>query len=110
MAERNTLVVRKRIAGIFFGALGVFFCLFCRIFIVQVISADQYQQKALNQRMRPVMIDAKRGTIYDRNGKKLAISVNTDTLYAVPRNRKPQRTCQAVGANYRFGRGKSSKN
>ncbi len=85
MAERNTLVVRKRIAGIFFGALGVFFCLFCRIFIVQVISADQYQQKALNQRMRPVMIDAKRGTIYDRNGKKLAISVNTDALYAVPR-------------------------
>jgi len=82
---RNTLVVRKRIAWIFFGAIGVFFYLMCRIFVVQVISGDYYQQKAMDQRMRPVKIDAKRGTIYDRNGKKLAISVNTDALYAVPR-------------------------
>lgn len=82
---RNTLVVRKRIALIFFGAIGVFFYLFCKLVQVQIVRGDHYQQKAMEQRMRPVKVDAKRGTIYDRNGKKLAISVDTDALYAVPR-------------------------
>ena len=109
MAERNTLVVRKRIAGIFWRArrLFVYSAVF---FIVQVISADQYQQKALNQRMRPVMIDAKRGTIYDRTEETDHQRQHRCPLRCATGNRKPQRTCQAVGANYRFEEGEIFKN
>jgi cell division protein FtsI (penicillin-binding protein 3) len=55
-----------------------------RLIFLQVISHDDLQARAERQQQRVVPATAKRGDIYDRNGRLLAYSVDTDTVYAVP--------------------------
>lgn len=55
-----------------------------RLFVLQVMQHDQLVQRADRQQMSTVTAPAKRGEIYDRNGRLLAYSVDADTIYAVP--------------------------
>lgn len=43
-----------------------------------------YRDMAVDQWTRDIPVPSKRGIIYDRNGKKLAISASIETLYARP--------------------------
>ena len=61
-------------------ALIVFF----RLFYLQVIVAGEYSQQAEDARLVNIDVDARRGTIYDRNGTVLAISVDATTVYCNP--------------------------
>ena len=56
-----------------------------RLVQLQVIAAPAYAEKARTQRLRDVEIPARRGTIYDREGEPLAVSVDAKTVYATPR-------------------------
>jgi cell division protein FtsI (penicillin-binding protein 3) len=55
-----------------------------RLFYLQVISHDEMVARADGQHNRTVVVAAKRGEIYDRNGRLLAYSVDADTIYAIP--------------------------
>ena len=78
------LTIKKRIAALFFlFILGLMF-LMGRVFWVQIVRGAELSDKALKNRMRDVPIPAKRGIIYDRNGRELAISVSTDSGTANP--------------------------
>ncbi|MGN1361720.1 MAG: peptidoglycan D,D-transpeptidase FtsI family protein [Eggerthellaceae bacterium] len=59
-------------------------CLLGRLVYLQVIAADLLAQDALNSRSSTVQVTPRRGTIYDRNGVVLAISVDAVTVYANP--------------------------
>lgn len=48
-----------------------------RLFVMQVIDYEFYRTKAINQQTRDKVITPKRGTIYDRNMKELAVSATT---------------------------------
>jgi len=80
----TNLEIRKRIAFLFFVFVGVIALLAVRFFWLQVVQGDELARKALDNRMRDVPVKAKRGILYDRNGRELAISVSTDSVYAVP--------------------------
>ena len=80
----SSTVVRKRIFLIFVGLGALLFILALRLAWIQFVRGDELYQKALDNRMRDVPVEAKRGTIYDRNGKELAISISSDALYAIP--------------------------
>ena len=58
--------------------LALFFALGGRLAFLQVVRHSHYDQLAQSQRMRPTTIDPKRGTIFDRNGTILALSVGAD--------------------------------
>ncbi|NLP17809.1 MAG: PASTA domain-containing protein [Firmicutes bacterium] len=78
------LVVKRRIVGLFlFIALSVL-ALGGRLFFLQVLQSDDYQQQALENRLREIYIQPTRGTIYDREGKKLAFDISVDTVVANP--------------------------
>ncbi|MCW2278851.1 stage V sporulation protein D [Heliophilum fasciatum] len=76
--------VRKRSATVFllFGALLTI--LLFRLLWVQVVNGAFYASKAENMRMRELVVEAKRGTIYDRNMHSLAVSISVDSVVANP--------------------------
>ncbi|MEN6350657.1 MAG: stage V sporulation protein D [Syntrophomonas sp.] len=82
--QTTGLTVRKRIATLFFLFTLGFFFLGGRIFWVQFVRGAELSAKALQNRMRDVPVESKRGIIYDRNGHELAISVSADSVYAIP--------------------------
>jgi cell division protein FtsI (penicillin-binding protein 3) len=55
-----------------------------RLVMLQVVQHDELVAKAERQQMSTVVAPAKRGEIFDRNGRLLAYSVDADTIYAVP--------------------------
>ena len=57
-----------------------FVVLAARIFYLQVAKYEEYQQMAVSQQTRDTVIEADRGTIYDRNMKPLAISAGTEMV------------------------------
>lgn len=78
------LLVRRRITTLFlFFMLAVFFILL-RLFYIQIIQSDDFQRQALSQRLSHLPLEARRGTIYDNRGERLAVSASTDTVVAIP--------------------------
>src|SRR5687767_3464605 len=55
-----------------------------RLVVLQVVQYSELVARAERQQMSTVLAPAKRGEIYDRNGRLLAYSVDADTIYAVP--------------------------
>ena len=74
------------------GRVTLGFILICLLFIalsfrlakIMIVDADSLSQRAISQQTRDTTIEAKRGVIYDRNGKELATSSICYTLYAFP--------------------------
>lgn len=70
-----------------------------RLVYLQVIKAAEYSEMAATLRTADIEISPRRGTIYDRNGNVLAMSVDATTIYADPTKiEKPQATAEALAA------------
>ncbi len=59
-----------------------------RLAYLQLISGEELQQKAVEQQLSDTELNAKRGTIYDRNGKILAQSASVWQVVLSPANFK----------------------
>ncbi|MBC9783247.1 stage V sporulation protein D [Heliobacterium chlorum] len=85
--------VRKRSTHILIGFTALVCILILRLFWVQVVNGSFYAEKAEDVRMRELPVEAKRGTIYDRNMNSLAVSVSVDSVVANPaevkKNKEP---------------------
>lgn len=68
--------------------LGAIFCIVlllgARLVQLQVIKSEELKKGALEQWTRAIDIKSQRGIIYDRKGKKLAVSVTAYTVWATP--------------------------
>ncbi|HHW41552.1 MAG TPA: stage V sporulation protein D [Syntrophomonadaceae bacterium] len=82
--QTRTVEIRKRITFLFFCIFFVIILLCFRLIWLQLVRGTWYQQEALQNRIREIVVEPKRGVIYDRNGNELAISINVDAVYAVP--------------------------
>jgi cell division protein FtsI (penicillin-binding protein 3) len=60
------------------------FAIVYRLVNLQVVKYGEFAQRAQKQQQRTIDISARRGIIYDRNGHELAMSVNVDSVFAVP--------------------------
>lgn len=81
--------------GRFFLSVGIIGLLFvvvgARLVYLQAVAAPAYAAKASAQRLRDVEIPPRRGTIYDREGEPLAVSVEARTVFANPAAVKDKR-------------------
>jgi len=70
----------------FLGAILLFWCVaICgRLIYLQVFSYGKFVKQAGHQQQRAIPLAAKRGVIYDRAGRELAMSVMVDSAFAVP--------------------------
>lgn len=62
----------------------VWFALGYRLFQVQAFEAEAYAAEGVDQRVRHEELPAPRGTIYDRDGVELAVTVDAVTIVADP--------------------------
>jgi cell division protein FtsI (penicillin-binding protein 3) len=82
------------LAGVF-----VFWCsaICARLVYLQVFRYGSFQQRAQHQQQRTEEVSARRGIIYDRQGRELAMSINVDSVFAVPSEMpKPASTISLV--------------
>jgi stage V sporulation protein D (sporulation-specific penicillin-binding protein) len=85
MKDTPVKVINKKRIAIGFIIIAVLMILLSfRIAWIQVVDADTLTQKAIDQQTKDVTIEAKRGNIYDRNGKELATSVVCYSLWVWP--------------------------
>ncbi len=78
------LGLRKRMAVVFIGTALFMAVLLVRVAYIQFIQGEELAKRALDMRTREVPVEAKRGTIYDRRGRELAVSVNVESVFAIP--------------------------
>lgn len=78
------VLIKRRIVFIFFAFFAIYAGLLGRLAFIQIINSTEYQQKAVEQWTRDIPIRSKRGVIYDRNSKKLAVSATAYEIYVRP--------------------------
>lgn len=66
----------------FFGAASV------NLFRYMIIDSEKYKALAAQQQLQDIVLSAKRGDIYDRNGETLATSATAWTVYITPQDIK----------------------
>ncbi len=84
MRAQVTVKNRRRIAIGFSIIALLLVALMFRVAWIQIVDAEELSQMAIDQQTKDTPIEAKRGTIYDRNGKELATSTTCYTLWARP--------------------------
>ncbi|MGK2905635.1 MAG: penicillin-binding protein [Desulfuromonadales bacterium] len=75
--------IRIRLIGAVF-VLG-FVLVAMRGFDLQVLQEEQWGERAERQHQKVIPLTPQRGTIFDSNGKELAVSVDVDSIYVEPR-------------------------
>ena len=76
-----------RLRFIVFAVLCIFTILVARIIYIEffyVVDGKKLKEKAYLQSTQNKILTAKRGTIFDRNGKTLALSADVDTITVNP--------------------------
>ena len=78
------VVMRKRIAFLFLCVSVFLVVLIIRLGFVQLNQGADLRKKADDSHFRGVPVAPKRGNIEDRQGNVLAMSVSSETVYAIP--------------------------
>ena len=86
-APRQTLIAPIR--RIRFVYVALFFCFWVamiglRLVWLQVFEHHHYVERAAMQQQRTFEVAPRRGVLYDRNLRELAVTVQVDSVYAVP--------------------------
>jgi len=81
-APRNSTNKRLYLLGAVLVLWAGAICL--RLVYLQIFRYGDFEQRAQHQQQRTTEVAAKRGVIYDRAGRELAMSVAVDSVFAVP--------------------------
>lgn len=77
-------ISKKRLVLVLILACFLFLALIFRTGYLQLVKGDWLSTKATDQQTREIPIEPKRGTIYDKNMKELAVSVTKYTVWCKP--------------------------
>jgi cell division protein FtsI (penicillin-binding protein 3) len=83
-AERAVARPARRLAICGLLVIVVFGALAVRVTQLQVLSGDRYRLASARQTVHEVSIPAQRGTIFDRDGRDLAMSIELSAVYVDP--------------------------
>lgn len=83
---KTRLQTKKRLLAVLIAFSLVFLYLVVHTGYIQLVQGQTLKSMAYEQQTRGRVITPRRGTIYDRNGKELAISASVDTIAINPRD------------------------
>ncbi len=84
MAAHSNLAKNRRLY-LLGGILALWCAAICgRLIYLQIFSYGKFVKQQEHQQQRAIPLSAKRGVIYDRAGRELAMSVLVDSAFAVP--------------------------
>ena len=90
-SSKTRLKVTLAVAVVLVTALTI------RLGYLQIYKGDELRKGALEQWTKSIDIKPDRGIIYDRKGNKLAVSVNSFTVYAYPADiKQPEETALTI--------------
>jgi stage V sporulation protein D (sporulation-specific penicillin-binding protein) len=75
---------KKRIQFLIIAFIIIFLTLIYRLFQIQVVEGSKLSELARREHIISYILDGKRGIIFDRNLKKLAVNVDSKSLFAMP--------------------------
>lgn len=84
MALATLVTIRKRVACVLLITSCLMLALTWRLAYLQFFRGRWLAENAVDQRVRNIPVEARRGIIYDRKGEKLAVSANSASVYAIP--------------------------
>ncbi len=80
----TVLSVKKRMKNLAIAFTIILSLLVIWLIYINVAHGEEYSKAATAQQTKDITVAAKRGIIYDRNGKQLAVSVSADTVILDP--------------------------
>ncbi len=99
MASVAHVTIRRRAAVLFLFVVFVMVGLVGRLVYLQYYRSPWLAENATDQRIREIPVEARRGVIYDRHGRELAVSVSSESVYAIPAEiRNPEETAARLAA------------
>src|SRR5687768_15624524 len=86
-----TPTARERMVRFRIMLVSLSVCLWAIVIVVrlvelQVLKHRSFEQQAARQGERTINLDPRRGSILDRHGRPLAVSVEAESVYAVPQD------------------------
>ena len=82
----NRLILGRTLTLMILFGVVVFIPLFWKLWDIQIVKHDFYEEKAVGQATRDYTVSADRGGIYDANGNPLAMSASVENVILSPRD------------------------
>jgi len=79
--RKNSNPFKNRIIGVFAGFAVAILVIWLRVFKLQVLEHSEFIAKAKSQQLGKLTLHSRRGSIMDRNGKQLAVSVDMTSVW-----------------------------
>jgi stage V sporulation protein D (sporulation-specific penicillin-binding protein) len=99
VASASHVTIRRRAAVLFLFVVLVMVGLVGRLVYLQSYRSPWLTEGATDQRVREIPVEARRGVIYDRHGRELAVSISSESVYAIPAEiRNPEETAARLAA------------
>ncbi|WP_051600651.1 penicillin-binding transpeptidase domain-containing protein [Eubacterium sp. AB3007] len=96
MGRQVTKLNKNRIKLIFFFLVLLMILLAFRLAWIQIVRAEEYTDKAIDQQMKDMPVEAARGDILDCNGEKLATSVRCYSIWVRPELMRQNYTAEEI--------------
>jgi len=81
----NRKILRRTLGLLVVFGIAAFVPLFVQLYDIQIKDHEHYEERAVNQQTRDVIVSANRGVIYDRNLNAMAVSASVETVYIAPK-------------------------
>ena len=82
--RNNRSLFRRTIFLLVVLGIGIFFPLVAQLYKLQIVEHEEWERRAANQQTKSVSVPANRGTIYDREGRAMAMSATVYKLILSP--------------------------
>ena len=85
-SRQNRIILGRTICLMVLFGVAAFIPLLGRLWQIQIVDGEWYQELAIEQQTQDMLVTAPRGTIYDTQGNLMAVSISVQNVVISPRD------------------------